>query len=431
MIHTRTVVAATPSCGGLSPVASASSRPVRRNHPASTGNAWKRSTAALFLMAAILAAPVSALTLSWDPNPESDITSYQLCYGTTPGSHPTQLAPAATTTATITGLVEGTTYYFVVTAINQAGLESTPSAEISYQVPVTTTTPTVLTRTGWSVLYVDSQETNGYSAAQAIDGATTKFWHTGFTGGTTPAPHEIQIDMGGVYSVAGFHYLPRQDKYLIGNIGQYEFYVSMDGMQWGTPVATGTFANNKTEKEVLFTASNARYVRLRCLAEANGGDDCAVAELNVLGSAATVVSPTLCFTSWASTCGLTGQNASLLACPQKDGVPNLLKYAFNLDVKCPDTRVLVPGTGTAGLPLIRQVMSGSTAKLRFEYIRLTDSQLTYTALKSVDLKTWSPLTSTPTITTVSTGCERVVVEEPCDSGKPMIFGRVQVVSTAP
>lgn len=38
-----------------------------------------------------------------------------------------------------------------------------------------------------------------------------------------------------------------------GQIGQYEFYVSADGTNWGTPVATGTFANNATEKEVLFT----------------------------------------------------------------------------------------------------------------------------------------------------------------------------------
>ena len=113
---------------------------------------------------------------------------------------------------------------------------------------------------------------------KAFDGSPNTFWHTAFSAGTTPPPHEICIDLGAVHPVAGFRYLPRQDGFVVGNISQYEFYVSLDGAAWGTPVTSGTFASSSTEKEVLFLTKDARYVRLRSLA----GADCNVAELTIL-----------------------------------------------------------------------------------------------------------------------------------------------------
>src|SRR5262249_42299737 len=66
----------------------------------------------------------------------------------------------------------------------------------------------------------------------------------------------------------------------------YQFYVSPDGITWGSAVATGTLAADTTEKTVRFTAKTGRYVRLVAVSEINGNAWTSAAELNVLGTAA-------------------------------------------------------------------------------------------------------------------------------------------------
>ena len=59
------------------------------------------------------------------------------------------------------------------------------------------------------------------------------------------------LNMGASYSVSGLRYLPRQDGgsgAVNGRIGQYEVYVSTDGTNWGTAVATGAFANDASRR---------------------------------------------------------------------------------------------------------------------------------------------------------------------------------------
>src|SRR4030067_580649 len=97
-------------------------------------------------------------------------------------------------------------------------------------------------------------------------------------------PPEIQIDLGWIYAVDGFRYLPRQNTSQNGTIKDYEFYVSADGFTWGSPVASGTFANTKAEKEVRFTAKTGQYVRLRALSEVNGNPWTSAGESDVPGN---------------------------------------------------------------------------------------------------------------------------------------------------
>src|ERR1035437_10237879 len=147
-------------------------------------------------------------------------------------------------------------------------------------------------KTNWTLAFVDSQETqceNG-AAVNSFDASAATIWHTQYCPSVANLPHEIQIDMGTAYIINGFRYLPRQDGGTHGRIGQYEFYATNDLSNWGTPLATGSFANDATEKQILFSSNTYRYVRLRALTEANGGPWASMAELTVLQSPASVSS---------------------------------------------------------------------------------------------------------------------------------------------
>lgn len=143
-----------------------------------------------------------------------------------------------------------------------------------------------LSQDGWKLVKVDSQETEKETdpGTNAFDGLSSTFWHSKYTGGTDPLPHEIQIDMGATYNLTGMSYLTRQDGNDNGVVGQYEFYASTDSSNWGTAVKSGTFASDHTEKVVSFPSKAARYIRFRALSEIQGKQFTAVAELNVVGS---------------------------------------------------------------------------------------------------------------------------------------------------
>src|SRR5215475_6168350 len=147
-----------------------------------------------------------------------------------------------------------------------------------------------LSRTGWTAS-ADSEAYAKYAAANVLDGNGTTMWHTAFTGTVPPLPHSITIDMQGTELVSGLSYLPRQDSSLNGTIGTYAIYVSSDGSTWGSPVASGTWANDRTPKAAVFPPVSARFVRLTAQTESgNRGPWTSAAEINIHGPAPTAAS---------------------------------------------------------------------------------------------------------------------------------------------
>jgi galactose oxidase len=147
-----------------------------------------------------------------------------------------------------------------------------------------------LPRSGWTAS-ADSQASAAYAAANVLDGNATTMWHTPWTGTVPPLPHSITIDMQRTQLVSGLSYLPRQDSSLNGTIGRYAIYVSSDGSTWGSPVASGTWANDRTPKAAVFSPVSARFVRLTALTESgNRGPWTSAAEINIHGLAPTAAS---------------------------------------------------------------------------------------------------------------------------------------------
>ena len=135
------------------------------------------------------------------------------------------------------------------------------------------------------------------------------------------------------------------------------------------------------------------------------------------------------FASAAMAAGLTGNDALPDATPFDDGVANLLKFAFNMNLAGRDSRAMAPG-GTAGLPAGRLVEQGGQSYWRVEYVERIGSGLIYTPQKSTTLGAGSfvPLTATPVVTPIDADWQRVTYDEPCDpSVTPRCFSRVEVV----
>ena len=201
------------------------------------------------------------------------------------------MATGKVTTATLSGLEEGRTYYFSLKAVNTAGSQSASSAEISHLVPTSTTTPALplVPNTGWQLVSASSQETVGEDgqALYAFDGNPATYWHSQWSGSMAPPAASLMLDLGTSQSIQGFRYLPRQDGGTNGHIAQFEFHISADGVNWGNPLASGFFPNNASEKEVLFPAASGRFIRLRALSDGDGGGFCAVAELKLIQGSTT------------------------------------------------------------------------------------------------------------------------------------------------
>jgi len=79
-----------------------------------------------------LAQDAQSVTLAWDLDTDPTVVGYRLYYGTSSGSYTQRSDVANTTTATISNLAVGFTYFFVVRAYNAFGLESPPSNEVSF-----------------------------------------------------------------------------------------------------------------------------------------------------------------------------------------------------------------------------------------------------------------------------------------------------------
>ena len=149
--------------------------------------------------------------------------------------------------------------------------------------------PDVISQANWQLLYTDSEELIGENGAaeNAFDDNPGTIWHTEWLNSDPLPPHELQIDLGANYDIDGFQYLPRQDGAVNGGIGQYEFYVSDNPSQWGSPVVSGSFPNTSSEQEIIFSRRSGRFIRLRALTEVNGNPWTSVAEINVIGASST------------------------------------------------------------------------------------------------------------------------------------------------
>ncbi len=86
---------------------------------------WTRIFGGLIGLGLLLGPPPAALagtvSLAWDPNTEADLAGYQFSYGQSSGNYQFSVDIGNQITYTLSGLAEGQTYYFAVTAYDKSG----------------------------------------------------------------------------------------------------------------------------------------------------------------------------------------------------------------------------------------------------------------------------------------------------------------------
>jgi Carbohydrate binding module (family 6)/F5/8 type C domain len=238
----------------------------------------------------------SQVALSWLPS--MGATGYNVKRSTTSGGLYTVIATnVASAGYSDTGLVNGTTYYYVISARNPAG--GGVNSSQAYAIPGT------LNRTIW----VASSSTSGSdSPGNALDGNLTTRWSTGTS---QVNGQRFQVDMGlaNTFFKIVLNAVNSANDYPRG----YQVYVSNDGVNWGSSIATGTGSSGVTT--ITFATQTARYIRIIQTGSAPG-TFWSIHEFNVFGTspfaptglAATVVASGQVALSWTGSASATGYN---------------------------------------------------------------------------------------------------------------------------
>ena len=87
---------------------------------------------------------VQNVALAWMPSSSTNVVGYKIYYGTASQTYDSAVVVGDTNVAAISGLVEGTTYYFAAIAVDSTGAESPFSNEAVYTVPTVAATLAVL-----------------------------------------------------------------------------------------------------------------------------------------------------------------------------------------------------------------------------------------------------------------------------------------------
>jgi hypothetical protein len=210
----------------------------------------------------------SQVTLSWASS--LGATGYNVKWSTTNGGPYSLLATNVPgLNYTNINLTNGTTYYYVVSALNLAG-ESTNSAQVGVMAGS-------LNRAGW-VASASSTESGG-SPANALDGNLSTRWSTGQTQ-TDGQWYEVDMGATNTFYELVLDAASSASDYPRG----YQVNVSNDGTNWGSPVATG--AGTSALTTIPIPSQIARFIRVTQTGSVSGLW-WSIAEFNVLGTTGT------------------------------------------------------------------------------------------------------------------------------------------------
>jgi len=133
-----------------------------------------------------------------------------------------------------------------------------------------------ISKKDWKLIGIDDAD-----VGKIFDGNSSTTWHKR---GEKVMPFDLVIDLGNIYNMSGFKYLPDQNRWSSGIISNYQFYVSTDNLKWNL-VSEGEFSNIKNNpvwQIKNFTPANARYIKLRVIRNTGVDQVAGFAEVDVI-----------------------------------------------------------------------------------------------------------------------------------------------------
>jgi len=182
------------------------------------------------------------VVLSWSP--ANGATNYHVKCSTTNGGPYATIGSTATTSYTNTGLANGTSYYYVVSAVNSFG-ESSNSVQLS----ATTTVPSANLALHKPTA-VSSVENASLAGTNAVDGNTSTRWSSAFSD-----PQWIYVDLLATYNITEVK-LDWENAYATS----FQIQVSSNAVDWTTIFSTTTGTGGIQDLTGL--SGTGRYVRM-------------------------------------------------------------------------------------------------------------------------------------------------------------------------
>ena len=372
-----------------------------------------RAAVIAVILTARAALAVQVVNLAWNPNPEADVVGYRVHVGGQRGKPERMIDVAAATTASIGGLRDSTTYFFSVQAYNSQGLTSPLSAEIAV---TTGSTPDFLAN--WA-------HDGGLRGSDAEAGAVP---HSDgvpnlvkYAFGLRADRHDRRMLAAG-HGTAG---LPLFRPVTLNGQRWFELqYVRLrDGELSYRPKLSADLVNwsplEAPETVSAIDATWERVVQRVPIHPSTAPRLFGVVEVTVM------LTPRKAYDRWAENAGLTGLEALPSGTPMDDGVPNLVKYAFNLQPTEPAS-ALADG-GTAGLPRAAFTRESGRPVFRIEYLRRKDSGLIYSPEVSSDMTRFTPMAGAMSTAEIGDGWEKVTISMDLGATPPKaMFARVSV-----
>ncbi len=177
-------------------------------------------------------------------------------------------------------------------------LSSSPTnVTLSWQTPVTLAP---LARAGWTAT---ASATSGTDVAgRTLDGISSTRWTTGVPQ-SNAATQWLKVDMKTPQTFSQVTIDSPGTDYA----RNYQVFVSTDGTNWGSAIATGSSSSSSTV--VTFAQRTARYIQVKETTAAGVGSWWSVSELNVLGPASATVTA-LSRAGWTATGSATAEAPS-------------------------------------------------------------------------------------------------------------------------